>query len=156
MSKNMSVLITNNLITIAIHVCMCIIFLYPVGIVIDVGFNNMKFTWLALSICIIAVLFLYFWAGWKFLSSTNNAFLDVCSVILIANIVLAVTFIAYNSILERILRIPFYPIGSIIAYILKMSYETAKGEEWKSIYLSMSILPSLTMLIAIIIKRSWV
>ena len=153
MSKNTVALITNNLIVIVVHICMCFVFFLPLSYIWGFGvwfddrspeLMDVIINLLVIGICITTILFLYFWAGKKFLSNTQHTPTNIFSVIVLSIIIFTITFIAYDSIWERILRLPFYPLGETISYFFQI--------EGKYCYSLLSFLPSLTMLAGMTIK----
>jgi hypothetical protein len=99
-----------------------------------------------IAIYTIVVLFLYFLAGKKFMSSVDNMLTNIFSVTVLFMVLAIVTLIAFNGIAERLLRIPYYPLGGTIAHFFRI--------EEKYAFLTMSLLPSLIMWIGMITKRS--
>jgi len=80
MQKNMLVLVKNNLIAIAIHVCICFFFIYPILFLGSIG-NFGLFMWIVMGVFIMTAFYLYFWTGKKLLSNTHDALTNVYSVI---------------------------------------------------------------------------
>ena len=81
--------------------------------------------------------FLYLLIGKKLILNTHNVLLNIFSLLVLVVIIFFVTLIAYNSVLEKIIRIPFFPIGQTIAHFFNIKE--------KYIYLIFSILPSLSI-----------
>ena len=150
----MPVLFKNNLIAITVHFCLCVILLYPVNFMwwgsvwVDrkIEIKEMAINGLIIAFYTIIVLFLYFLSGKKFLSSTNNMSSNAFSVTVLFIILAIITLIAFDGTAERLLRIPYYPLGGTIAYFFQIKEKYA--------YLIMSVLPSLIMWIGMITKRS--
>ena len=134
----MSVIIKNNLIAIAIHLGMCLFFLFPILLLDAIG------SW-ALFLLAPIVFYLYFWAGKKYLNNTHNTFTNIFSVMLLA-IVLAVTTYA----LEGLTALPFYSLFLMISFIFQMPYDAAEG-----LYVCLLLVPflSLTMLVGLLVKQ---
>ena len=146
--------IKNNLIAFAIHICICFVLMLPVGFVMEIGFSSIILVWISVGACIFVAISLYLWAGRKYLSNTNGVMTNIASVLAIAIIIFVVTYAAFDSGWERLLRIPFYPLGGLLLYILDKPYNTFGGEEWKNVFLLMSIFPSITLWIGMVSDRA--
>ncbi|MCL2800703.1 MAG: hypothetical protein FWD28_02975 [Treponema sp.] len=141
----MSIIIKNNIIAIFVHVCVCIVFLYPVNFMwwgsvwgnekldIRVIIINSIF----ILVYTIIIFSLYFFAGKIFLRGTNNIFKNIASVIVLFIILLVITLTKYDEVIERLLRIPYYPLGGTISSFLHIKEKYG--------YLIMSIFPSFIM-----------
>ena len=141
----MLTLIKKNTVSLAIHICICVVLSLPVNIMWWGGVwydRQLEFIGLAANGLIITgymigVLFLYSFAVKKFLYSSSNLLTDVFSVIALFIIIAVTTLVAYDGTAERFFRIPFYPLGGTISHFFQI--------EEKYTYLTMSILPSLLM-----------
>ena len=152
-----NLIVKNNLIAIAIHICICLVFFIPVGyiwwwgdvwfdLVWDWGLMSVIFNWLAIGIFTIVSLFLYLGLGRKFLCRTNNMKTNIFSVIVLVIILAVAVLIAYDSnIWQPLLKLPFYPLGETISYFLQIKKQF--------VFLILSFLPSLMMLAGMMTKR---
>ena len=139
MSKNVSALITNNLIAIAIHICLCFVLFYPL-LFIHTRLDGI-FLWLAMGLYTIASFGSYFLVGGFFLRSTKNARTDIFSVIALSVVLLITVFLVYGFHWFGLI------FGSMVLYILviiaslfQISFEGAV-----CILMALSPLPSLAM-----------
>ena len=97
-------IILNNLIAVTIHICMCILLLYPIFVLYGMG------SWL---FYIPIAFYLYFWAGKKFLSNTHNALTNVFSVIALV-IMLIISAYVWNDLdTLTVLMVPFFSLLTI-------------------------------------------
>ena len=149
MLKDISVLLKNNLISIAIYLCMCFI-LIPFNIawegdiwhdlIWEWGVKSIIFNWSAIIVHTTTSFFLFFWLGKKFLTNTN-ILSNVFSVINIYIIVAIIIFILYDkptqSRWEGLLMIPVYPISETISYFFSIKL--------KYCFLVTPLLPSIMM-----------
>jgi len=154
MPKN---IIKNNLIAIAIHACVCIAVLLPTGIVMgqagplwsDSVYSGSTVTqWLFIVGTTIIAIFLYFFAGRKFLANTGHLLTNALSVIAIPLLMLMVTVIGFYFPSLFILGLLFTPIVLIsetISFFLRI--------ELKYAYMIMSILPTLAVWLGLVAKR---
>jgi len=146
MSENTRALITNNLISIAVHICMCIAFIFPLLFLYRVGsWGGDIFIWVAVGLYTTIALFLYFLAGKSLLHNMQNVPENAFSVIGLSVILAVSVYAAYGISWESLLRMPVYPIGGAIFYISQI--------EEKHCYLALSLLPSLMMLAGLMAKR---
>jgi len=146
MQKDMSALITNNIVAIAVHVCMCIAFIFPLLFLYGAGsWGDDILVWFTVGIYTIVALFLYFFAGKSLLGNTQNILINVFSVIGLPVILLAPMFVASDIRWESLLTMPVYPIGGAISFFFQI--------EEKYCYLAISFLPSLAMLAGLMTKR---
>ncbi|MCL1790041.1 MAG: hypothetical protein FWG40_01570 [Peptococcaceae bacterium] len=138
----MAILLKNNLIAIAIHLCLCVVLLYPLTFLLR---TEGVVAVLSVTAYTIFVVLVYFISGKTILSNAGNSLIDILSVIVLAMLIIVITFTLYDSALEYIIRVPFYPIGVTISYFLhtKEMY----------VYLVMSLLPSLIMWIGLSSRR---
>ena len=155
--KMLKAVIINNLISIAIYVCMCIVLILPIGNTWFYGMwrDNMKsneivYNWAMIGVFTIVSLFLFFWLGRKFLNDTGNTLLSISSVIMVPILVSIASFVAFSNLDSRLgiagfLGTPIYPVSETMSYFLRMDLKYA--------YMAMSILPPLTMWIGMIGKR---
>ena len=145
-----NLIVKNNLIAIAIHACICLVFIIPIGYiwrwdgVWHGTWSSMSviFNWLAIGVYTFIALLLYFGSGKQFLCNTYNMQKNVFSVM--ALVIIVVILFTYDSGMWP-LKLPFYPIAETISYFLQI--------EEKYAFLIMSILPSLTMLAGMMTKR---
>jgi len=129
MSKNDVIVVKNNLIAIAVHICICLIFFIPL-LFLSFEDGNNTVGWL---ICTLIILFLYFWAGRKLLSETHSVLINVFSVI--GPVILSLT-----------------PIIFLLLYGL--TYGLTEGIYTDLvIYLVLASLPSLIMLAGMMTKN---
>jgi len=148
-------LLANNLFAILVHICMCVILFLPIGYIWGLGvwdnsrnmaLKDFVYNCLAIGICTIVTLSLYFLAGRKFLSNVNNVPTHFLSVLAIGIIIAVAALTVYKSGSFWVLLVtPIYPISETISYFFRI--------ELKYAYLLMSLLPSLTMWAGMITKR---
>ena len=157
------VLVKNNLIAITVYIC-----LWPLGIFPfvfqyeDDPVAGMEAT-VVMWICLTVALSLYFGAGRRFLSNTNNALTNIFSVTALAVIIIlsmCLVFFGYdkNLAVYTALPLPFMvflvyailPLTLIAFVIFHPGYDSVELVLW----LAMAILPSLAMWTGIITKRS--
>ena len=160
----LKMLITNNLIAVAIHVCICLVLIIPLGLLIGPGHLWSESTlellplWhiakrlIAIGIYTAVAIILYFWAGRKFLTNTDNMLTSILSVIALTIVIILATFAAEGSFGNRLryhllamLTIPIGPIGATVAHFLRIDNLYS--------YLIMSIMPSLAMWVGMVTKR---
>ena len=137
-------LLRNNLIAIVVHVLICFICLIPlVSMWVNVSSNVRGY--LATGIYTLVVFPLYFFAGRLFLYNTNNILTNTFSVIMLFIIIMLTTFIAYDSIYERVLKAPVYLLGELISQFFHVKQ--------KYVFIGMAILPSLAMWLGMTNKK---
>jgi len=151
MSNNTPTLIKNNLIAIAVHICLGFA-LYPLLILICFGMGGHSlggdiFVWLAMGLYTIIAFCLYFLAGMSFLHNAKNTLMDVFSVVVLAIVLFAAVLLSFmynwDSLLVGSLVAPFYILGMIISYIFQIPFDDAAGA--KNIFVVLSLLPSLSI-----------
>jgi len=154
----MPIIFTNNLIAIAIYICVCIVLL-PLNVawegaiwhdlIWEWGSRGIVFNWTAILVHTIVSLFLCFWAGKKFLRNTNNIGLNAISAVFLVIIIATIIFIFFDepspSRLEGLLVVPIYPISETISYFFHIKL--------KYCYLAISLLPSIAMWLGIVSKK---
>jgi len=155
MSKNMYPLITNNIIVIFVHMCICHLFYIPIifmwelwsGDITNSGLMNILFGLLMVGTYTAIILYLYFWAGKKFLKNTHHLLTNIFSVIVPAIIILAL--LVYKGTWIFLFLIPFTPLGEIISSFFQI------GEPYSLIpyFFLVVFLPSLTMLAGMMAKQ---
>lgn len=151
-------IIKNNLIAVAIHICMCIILILPIGFIWFYGVwgNNMELNrviinWLLIGACTTVILFLYFWTGRKFLTNTGQSLTNVLSVIAVLILIIIGVFISlYLDASNRwhimwMLMTPISPLGETLSHFARIELKYAD--------MLMSILLPLAMWIGMITKR---
>jgi hypothetical protein len=109
------------------------------------GLKNVIYNWLAIVIYTLAILFLYFCIGRRFLCNTHSVLTNALSVTVLFIIIIVSTSVAYESFFERLFRVPVYPLGGTIFYFFQIKE--------KYVFLVMSILPSITMWVGMVTKR---
>ena len=129
MPKNQFVLIANNIITIAAHVCISLICLFFIVSVWEFGiwYENMDLeevilTLSALVIYISIFLGSYFWTGKKLLIKVNNmpsAIFSVIGLIIVHILTMLLVFGGFWG-WGAILILPVYPIADTISYFFKI------------------------------------
>ena len=141
-------LIKNNLIAITIHICLSIIMFFPFLYVYNGAVtDNIILGWLKLVIYTAIPLFVYIWAGKKFLTDTHNPLINFFSVMAIAIIIVIATYLW-----EIIVNLPFFFVGAFISSIV-LDIPGGSAEE-KYIFYIISLFPSLSMWIGLRFKRS--
>ena len=158
MRKNIESVLLNNLIALAIYICICFVvfplnFMWHLGIwnelVWKMGLKHVIYNWVTVSIHTLLTLFLYFWAGGKFLKKLHNIFENTLSVIFLFIIIAITTLSLYNNpdpkLFEWLLLTPIFPISETLYFFLIIKEKYA--------YLIISLLPSITMWIRMTTKR---
>ena len=145
----LKVLIVNNFISIAIHIVLSLICIFPFVYIYTGGIERVINIGLASVIYTITIFLLYFWAGKKYLCDTHSILFNSLSVVFLAIIIFMAILIANNTPLHSLI-LPFEILGTMIHQLLRIPYG---AKEEKYVYLVMSILPSLTMLIGLINKK---
>ena len=139
------VLLTNNLMTMIIQICLCLVFFYPHFFFESIlpGGQPMLITFFWLGVYNIVAFSMYYFAGNKLLKKTNNKANDLFSVIILA---VTLAFYAYigDYKVRLISQLPFYLLGTFISYYFKIK-ETP-------VFVLLAALPSLVMWIGIINK----
>ncbi|MCL1790043.1 MAG: hypothetical protein FWG40_01580 [Peptococcaceae bacterium] len=150
----MIVVFKNNLISIVIHLFLCALLLLPMNYLWwgGVWYDRSYEIWVTAINGFLVVIYssiaisLYYFLGKKFLISSRSIVANTLSVTVLFVILSIVILFAYDTPAERVIRIPFYPVGHTISYFLKVNEKLS--------YLITSLLPSLTMGISMITKRS--
>jgi len=147
MSKKVPTLITNNLIAIAIHICLCFVLFYPL-LFIHTHLNGI-FLWLAMGLYTIVSFGSYSLVGGFFLRNTKNALTDIFSVIMLPFVLLITVLLVFGFHWFGLI------FGSLVLYILviiaslfQISFEGAV-----CILMALSPLPSLAMWIGMRAKK---
>ena len=102
-----------------------------------VGISTDARGYLSAGVYVVVIFPLYFGAGRLFLHNPHNILISVLSVIALFIIIVAIIFVAYDSMFERVLRAPFYLIGGLISHVLQV--------EQKYIFVVMAALPPFAM-----------
>jgi|GEM_PF-5045984 len=151
---SLPLLIRNNIISIVAHSCICFIslpfFLLIRNKLIPSMSSDLIFLLydsIVAAISIIIFIFLYFWVGRKFLTSTHNILTDGLSVIglLILLIICAIAYFICEAYVIMMFLMPIGLISGAIAHLLHVN----------AMYVCfiMSILPSLCMWTGMILKN---
>ena len=145
MPENTRVLIMNNFNSIAVHVCMCIAFIFPLIFLYGIGaWSGETLVWFAVGVYTVIALFLYFLAG-KSLLYNMRTIENVISVVGLSVILAALIYVSYDFNVTSMLIMPFYPIGGAISSFFEI--------EEKFCYLAAAFLPSLMMLAGTMTQR---
>jgi len=145
------VLAKNNLIAIVIHICLWPLIMFP-AIFLDSDKPECVNAKIATGICLTLALVLYFGAGRRFLSNTNNVLTNAFSVTALAVILMLSIYLIYFEY-YNILILPVLPLTLMIATFYRPEYPINDSVEFV-LWLAMAILPSLAMWTGIITKRS--
>ena len=137
MSMKISASIANNIIAIAIHICLCFVLFYlPIFIYLSL---EGVFLWLSVAFCIIVVFGSYFLAGGFFLRNTKNARTDIFSVIMLVIMLFVASFFYWFLPFGALV---FYTFGLIISSIAQIPFDVP---ETVYIFIALSPLQSLAM-----------
>jgi len=147
MSNNTSALITNNIISVLIHIFICLILAPPI-LIIHIGLPGGF--WVAMIPYTIIVFGLYLFAGRLFLRNTKNMLSDTCSLILLALMFFINVAYFWDGGAIELLFLPLYQLGEPISYI----FQLADGSnERKYIYMILSPLLPLSVWAGLRAKR---
>jgi hypothetical protein len=139
------VVVKNNLIAIAIQICVWPFSFYSLLLLESKGWGD--FTWLPIMIMAILAFFLYFWTGKRFLTKTKSVLTDVFSVTVLATILIAPVCIwGAKETGGWITNIPFALLGM---FIFDSFYKKENFGVVEAAMVVMAILPSLAMWIGI-------
>ena len=151
-------LIKNIIITIISYICLCII-LIPFPILLHYKLISGEVTekriyiysFIITGISIIVLILLCFVVGKKFLNNTNSILINILSLSIPTFLIALVIYISHIRsesywVYGRILTIPIYSISEITAHFFRI--------EVKFAYITMSLLPALSMWVGMVTKRS--
>ena len=141
--------IKNSFISIATHICVCLILLIPFVILYN-GISDV-ILYLTSAIYTVIALLLYFWAGKRFLRCTHKTITNILSVMVIMVILIITILIMYDTQIERLIRLPFTLLGWMISQIFGIE-NGSDGEKY--IFIVLSILPSFAMYLGLMRKES--
>ena len=159
----LKVVFNNNLIALAINVCLCFVLFLPAATMwyLNVWWENMRpneiaVNWVVIVIWTGVVVLWYFWFGRKFLVNTGNTLLNISSVIMLPIIISIAVLVGFRNLdnpilvdlmsMVLLLGIPMHPIIETAYFFLRIEFEYA--------FMAISILPSLVMWVGMISKRS--
>ena len=148
MSKQVSALITNNIIALVIHICICFILFYPPVLIIPILLRDDILLWFAMGLYTIIAFGLYFFAGRLFLRNTKNMLTDLFSVIVLTIVFLAIVLYWYWLSSLIMFLMPFFMLAMLISHILPIQFEIDE-----ILILFLLPLPSLTMWVGLRAKK---
>ena len=144
--KYFSIIVKNSIFVIVLHLFICLFFYIPLMLVWELMWGIIAFILIFVYTCI--MIFIYFFLGFKVLFFTNGMIKSLLSVVSISVLIFIITIFGYNSVFERIIRIPFYPLGSFINHLLLNDLVCEKH-----LLLIISIMPSLIMWIGLVCRK---